>query len=65
MLVDEMRESFTRSEEFLDLEITKTDPILGQKTDMHNTIQNATLEELGLMLEMVQKMNIGKTGQAR
>ncbi len=60
-----MRESFTRSEELLDLEMSKEDPILDQKQELQNTIQNATPDELGSMLEMIQVLNIGKTGQAR
>ena len=62
ILINEMRESFKRSEEFLDLEVTQEDPMLQQKEQMQETIRNATPEELGQVLEMFQKMNIGKTG---
>ncbi len=34
ILLSEMRESFKRSEEFLDLENTKEDPIIEQKQAM-------------------------------
>lgn len=64
ILVKEMREAFKRSEEFLDLEVKTTNPILEQKQDMHETIQNATPDELGQMLEMCQKLNIGNISQA-
>ncbi|KAF6247097.1 site-specific integrase [Nitrosopumilus sp. b3] len=65
ILIKEMRESFKRSEEFLDLEITKEDPILQQKEEAQDAIQNATPEELGKVLEMLQTLNIGKTSQAK
>lgn len=64
IMLHEMRESFRRSEELLDLESSETDPALEQKQDMQNMIEDATPEQLGLMLEVFQKMNIGKTGQA-
>jgi hypothetical protein len=65
ILVKEMRESFKRSEELLDLELTKEDPILKQKEEMRDTIQKATPEELGKMLEMFHTLNIGKINQVR
>ena len=64
-LTREMRESFKRSEELLDQEMTHEDPILKQKEEMHDTIQKATPEELGKMLEMFQTMSIGKIGQVK
>lgn len=60
-----MRDAFKRSEKFLDLEINQEDPILRQKEQMKETIQNATPEDLGQVLEVFQKMNIGKTMQAK
>ncbi len=65
ILVKEMRESFKRSEELLDLELTKEDPILKQKEEMRDTIQKATPEELGKMLEMFHTLNIGKINQVK
>jgi hypothetical protein len=64
-LTKEMRESFQRSEELLDQEMTNVDPILKQKEELSETIHKATPEELGKMLEMFQTMNIGKINQAR
>ncbi|MGI0056678.1 MAG: hypothetical protein ACREAK_04810 [Nitrosarchaeum sp.] len=64
-LTKEMRESFQRSEELLDQEMTNKDPILKQKEELSDTIQNATSDELGKMLEMIQIMNIGKMYQLR
>jgi len=64
-LTKEMRESFKRSEELLDQELTNADPILKQKEELSDTIQKATPEELGKMLEMFQTMNIGKISQVR
>lgn len=65
ILVNEMRESFKRSEELLDLELTKEDPILKQKEEMRDTIQKATPEELGKMLEVFHTLNIGKINQVK
>lgn len=50
-LIKEMRESFTRSEELLDQEISVKDPIQEQKEALSESIQNATPEELGKMLD--------------
>lgn len=65
IMMKEMREAFTRSEELLDLELQKENPILKLKEEMQDTIQKATPEELGQMLEMFQKLNIGKTDQVK
>ena len=67
VLIDEMRKAFKRSEELLDLEVMQQDPILEQKQELHNTIQNATPQQLGQILEMFSTMDIGKiiTSQAR
>ena len=64
ILLQEMREAFKRSEELLDLELASTDPMLEQKQDMHDMIQDATPEEFGLMLEVFQNMmGAGKMGR--
>jgi len=61
ILLDEMRDAFARSEEFLDLEVARKDPVLEQKQEMHNAIQKATPQELGLLLEAYRAMGAGKT----
>lgn len=63
VLLREMRESFARSEEFLDLETAKSDPVQDQKQELQDIIHNAAPEELGLMLEVLR--SAGKTGRAR
>lgn len=65
ILMKEMRESFKRCEDLLDLEMQKDNPILKQKEDMKTSIQNASPEELGKVLEMFQTLNIGKTNQVK
>ena len=55
-------DAFKHSKEFLDLETSNEDPILEQKEVMQQTIHDATPEELGSMLEMFQRMNIGNMG---
>ena len=64
-LIKEMRESFQRSEKLLDQELSHEDPTLKQKEELSYTIQKATPQELGKMLEMFQTMNIGKINQVR
>ena len=54
ILVKEMRQSFERSQEFLDLEIEQTDPILEQKEKALQAIENATSDELGAMLKALE-----------
>ena len=65
VLVTEMRNVFMRCEELLDLELTTEDPMLKQKGDIQDTLQHATTEELGQVLEMIQTLNIGKTNQVK
>lgn len=65
VLVREMRESFRRSEEYLDIEFHDEDPAIKQREDLQETVQNASPEELGLMLKVLQDLRIGKTDQAR
>jgi len=62
VLVSEMREAFGRSEDLLDLEVAREDPVLQQKRDIHGMIQEAAPEQLGRMLEMLQELGIGKMG---
>ncbi len=65
VLVTEMREVFKRCEELLDLELTTEDPMLKQKGEIQDTLQHATSEELGQVLEMIQTLDIGKTSQVK
>ena len=59
MLTREMRESFVRSEEFLDLEDHMThemhDMMQDHKQELQDAIQSATPEQLGLMLQVLGK----------
>ena len=59
MLTREMRESFVRSEEFLDLEDgaahAARHAVRDHKQEMHDIIQNATPEQLDLMLEALRR----------
>ena len=52
ILLDEMRDAFRRSEEFLDQ--TGRDPILEQRLDAQRAIDNATPEQLGRVLEALK-----------
>ncbi len=58
VLLLEMRESFARYEELLDLENTMTDkdPVLEQKEEMHHTVHKVTSEQMDLMLEALRVM---------
>ena len=64
-LISEMKESFKRCQELLDLEEYNEDPTLKQKQDIQDSIAKATPQELGQMLEMIHQMNIGKMAQAK
>lgn len=52
VLVTEMQEAFVRSEEHL--EQSAVDPLLEQRHDIQNVIQEATPEQLGRVLEVLQ-----------
>ena len=60
-LTREMRNSFERSEEFL--EQNDADPVLEQRQEVQNIIEQATPEQLGRVLEVLA--GTGKAGQAR
>ena len=65
ILLHEMRESFARSEELLDLEAgTKRDGVLEQKEEMHHLIRNATPVQLDLMLEALHHAMVGAGNMA-
>lgn len=63
-LLNEMRDAFRRSEEFLDLELHEEDPIMKQKQPMQSAIERATPEQLGKMQEALQSMGVGNFSQA-
>ena len=59
MLIREMRESFVRAEEFLDLEDNARHvghrQVQDHKQEMHDIISEATPEQLDLMLEALRR----------
>ena len=57
-LQDEMRQSFKRSEEFLDLEMKNEDPILQQKEKIIDAVARATPERVQ---EMLRLLSVGNT----
>jgi hypothetical protein len=61
ILLDEMRDSFKRSEEFLDLEKTETDPLEKQKEEMKTKIETMRPDELATVLELFSGLNDGNT----
>ncbi|TLY06254.1 MAG: site-specific integrase [Thaumarchaeota archaeon] len=56
MLVDEMREAFSRSEEFLDLEKGEIPPLEKQKEISKEKLQNLTQDEIELLQKLLQKI---------
>ena len=60
-LTREMRNSFERSEEFL--ENNDADPVLEQRQEVQNIIEQATPEQLGRVLEVLA--GTGKAGRDR
>ena len=56
-LVDEMREAFKRSEEFLDLEISEEDPLFKQKEQLRNEIEKAAPEKVQEILRLLGVCN--------
>lgn len=63
-LINEMREAFKRSEEFLDLEGQSEDPLIKQKEQIQAAVNKATPEQLGRMQEVLRSLGIGNVGQA-
>ena len=59
-LLEAMRDSFQRSEEHLDIEDVVEDKVEKTKELAHETIQKATPEQLGAILETFQKLGVGK-----
>jgi len=53
VLMDEMREAFKRSEEFLDLEIAAEDPLEKQKDEAKTRIESMNTEQLAKVLELL------------
>lgn len=64
-LVSEMREAFERSEEFLDLEMAREDPMIKRKKEMQTAIEKATPEQLGRLYEMLEVLNVYKIDHVR
>jgi len=60
ILVDEMREAFRRSEEFLDLEKGEVPPLQKQKDISKEKLGNLTQEELELLQKLLEKINDNK-----
>ncbi|MDE1763517.1 MAG: hypothetical protein KGH88_04640 [Thaumarchaeota archaeon] len=56
-LVDEMREAFKRSEEFLDLENSEEDPLFKQKEQLRTEIEKAAPEKVQEMLRLLGVCN--------
>lgn len=61
-LVDEMRNAFKRSEEFLDIDRILEDPLEKKKHEMKSRLEGMTHEEIALVQEMLQNMDSCKTG---
>lgn len=59
-LVGETCEAFVRFEEHLDLDIEHMDPIIEQKQEAQTTIDSATPEQLGAVLEVLRQKGAGK-----
>ena len=57
-LIKEIRESFKRSEEFLDLEGQQEDPLLKQKEQPHTLIERASPDKVQKVLQL---LGIGNT----
>ena len=51
VLLDEMRDAFARSEEYLDQDGKTADPMLEQKQQIQTMMENATPQQLGRVLE--------------
>lgn len=57
VLVNEMKEAFKRSEEFLDLELKEEDPVLKQKEQLRNELEKATPEQVQEILRILSVCN--------
>jgi hypothetical protein len=61
ILLDEMRDAFKRSEEFLDLEKTTEDPLEKQKEEVRTKLETMGPEELAKVLKLFSNLNDGNT----
>ena len=52
-LLDEMRNSFKRCEEFLDLEKTENNPLMKEKEEVKENIEKLTPEQLSAVQKLV------------
>lgn len=57
VLVNEMKEAFKRSEEFLDLELKDEDPVLKQKEQLRNELEKATPGQVQEILRILSVCN--------
>ena len=60
-MLEAMRKSFKRSEEYLDLETYTENQETVQKDAAQLAIQNATPEQVGAVLEALERLKAGKT----
>lgn len=60
-LLDEMRDAFKKSEEFLDLEKTGEDPLERSKEDVKNDLERLSQEQLAKVQELVRNLADCKT----
>ncbi len=59
--MDEMRESFKRSEEFLDLEKSSEDPLEKRRDKLKETVGKLSDEQLADVQKFVSNLADGKT----
>ncbi|MGQ9469625.1 MAG: site-specific integrase [Nitrososphaerales archaeon] len=64
-LINEMREAFKRSEEFLDLEVINKDPLEKQREEIRANIEKLTPEQLGKVQEMLRLLGICKPSPSK
>ena len=63
-LVNEMRDAFMRSEEFLDLDKIAEDPIEKKRDEVKTKLETMTQDELAQVQELLQKITTAKHVQA-
>ena len=60
-LIDEMRESFKRCEEYLDLEVSREDPLEKKREDMKSSIERLSSDQLGKVQAMLSSLGVCNT----
>lgn len=63
-LMDEMRDAFRRSEEFLDLEKCSIDPLEKQKEEVKAKLETMGHDELQKALELLRKLGSGESSES-